>query len=102
MDLILTGRTMSAQEAEASGLVSRVVPDDAVDDTALELAAIIASRSLPVAYSAKAAVLAAFETTLTQGLLVERQAFHAGFGLEDQSEGMAAFLEKRDPDFRHR
>jgi enoyl-CoA hydratase len=102
MDMVLTGRTMSAQEAEASGLVSRVVPDDEVDDTALEVATVIAGRSLPVAYSAKAAVLAAFETTLTQGLLVERQAFQAGFGLDDQSEGMAAFLEKRDPEFRHR
>jgi enoyl-CoA hydratase len=102
MDLVLTGRMMDAREAEASGLVSRVVPDAAVDETAFEVAELIASRSLPVAYQAKAAVLAAFETTLAQGLLVERQAFHAGFALDDQTEGMAAFLEKRSPEFRHR
>lgn len=102
MDLILTGRTMDAREAEASGLVSRVVADEVVDDTALEVAAVIAGRSLPVAYAAKAAVLAAFETPLSQGLLIERQAFQAGFGLDDQTEGMTAFLDKREPRFRHR
>lgn len=102
MDLILTGRLMDAREAEASGLVARVVADDAVDDTALEIAEKIAGFSLPVVYSAKAAVQAAFETTLAQGLLMERQAFQAGFGLDDQTEGMTAFLEKRAPNFKHR
>lgn len=101
MDLILTGRTMGAEEAERAGLVARVVPAAELMDTALEVAGIVASKSLPVAYAAKEAVGAAFETVLAEGVRSERRAFFSTFALADQKEGMAAFLEKRDPDFTH-
>jgi enoyl-CoA hydratase len=101
-DLVLTGRMMDAHEAERSGLVSRVVPDDRLLDEALEIADGIAAKSLPSLYAAKSALDAALETTLAEGLRVERQAFATLFATEDQKEGMAAFREKRTPDFRHR
>ncbi|WP_026550394.1 enoyl-CoA hydratase [Arthrobacter sp. Br18] len=102
MDMILTGRFMDAEEAERAGLVSRVVPAADVVDEALKAAAVIASRSRPVAMVAKEAVNTAFETGLAQGVLSERRAFHSLFATEDQKEGMAAFVEKRQPHFTHR
>lgn len=101
MDLCLTGRMIDAQEAERSGLVSRVVPDEELLDTALEVAATIASRSKVAAIAAKEAVNAAFETTLSQGIVHERRIFHSLFSSHDQKEGMAAFVEKREPRFNH-
>ncbi|MDQ0851796.1 enoyl-CoA hydratase [Arthrobacter sp. B3I9] len=102
MDMILTGRFMDAEEAERSGLVSRVVPASDVVEEALKAAAVIASKSKPVAMVAKEAVNAAFETGLAQGVLFERRVFHSLFATEDQKEGMAAFSEKRQPEFNHR
>lgn len=102
MDMILTGRRIDAAEAERIGVVSRVVADDQVDATALEVAQSIASKSKPVAQLAKEAVSAAFETPLQQGLLFERRVFHGLFSTADQAEGMAAFPEKRDPTWSHR
>jgi enoyl-CoA hydratase len=101
MDLVLTGRMMGADEAERSGLVARVVPADELQATALEMATVIASKSLPVAYAAKEAVDVAFESTLAEGIRFERRTFSALFALQDQTEGMAAFVEKRDPSFVH-
>jgi enoyl-CoA hydratase len=102
MDLILTGRFIGAEEADRCGLVSRVVPAEDVVDEALKAAAVVASKSRPVAMVAKEAVNAAFETGLAQGVLFERRLFHSLFATEDQKEGMAAFTEKRQPEFRHR
>lgn len=101
MDMILTGRFMDAEEAERAGLVSRVVPADSVVGEALKAAEVIASKSKPVAMVAKEAVNAAFETGLSQGVLFERRIFHSLFATEDQKEGMAAFTEKRQPEFKH-
>jgi len=102
MDLCLTARTMDATEAERAGLVARVVPAERVLDEALEVAATIAGFSLPVVMMIKESVNRAFEGSLNEGLLFERRVFHAAFGLDDQKEGMAAFMEKRRPDFKHR
>lgn len=102
MDMILTGRRIGADEAVRAGLVARIVPADELLDRTLEMAATIASYSLPAVYAAKAVVNEAFETTLSEGVRVERQAFYGAFATDDQKEGMAAFLEKRDADFTHR
>jgi enoyl-CoA hydratase len=102
MDLILTGRMMDAQEAERAGLVSRVVAADKLLEEALAAAAQIAEFSLPSVMMAKEAVNRAYEAPLGEGILFERRLFHALFGTEDQKEGMAAFVEKRKPKFRHR
>ncbi|OFZ94874.1 MAG: enoyl-CoA hydratase [Betaproteobacteria bacterium RIFCSPLOWO2_02_67_12] len=102
MDLILTARMMDAAEAERAGLVSRVVPADKLLDEAMAVAAKIAGYSLPVAIMAKEAVNRAYETTLAEGVHFERRMFHATFALADQKEGMAAFVDKRKPDFKHR
>ncbi len=99
MDLCLTGRMMDAEEAERSGLVARVVGHDALIEEAESIAATIASKSLIASSMVKEAVNAAFETTLQQGLSFERRLFHSSLATNDQSEGMAAFVEKRKPDF---
>lgn len=102
MEMVLTGRVMGAEEAERSGLVARVVPLESLLEDALATAATIAGMSKPVAMIAKEAVNAAFETSLTQGVHLERRLIFACFATEDQKEGMAAFAEKRAADFKHR
>lgn len=102
MDLCLTGRMMDAQEAERCGLVSRLVPADQLMDEALNAARRIASLSRPTVMMAKEAVNRSFETTLAEGVKFERRLFHSTFALDDQKEGMNAFAEKRDPQWRHR
>ncbi|MFI6045419.1 enoyl-CoA hydratase [Nocardia sp. NPDC051321] len=102
MDLVLTGRNMDAEEAERAGLVSRIVPAAELLDTALEVAETIASMSLPVTMIAKESVNRSFETTLAEGLRFERRVFHSLFAIEDQKEGMAAFVEKRPAKFTNR
>jgi enoyl-CoA hydratase len=102
MDLILTARMMDAQEAERAGLVSRVVPAEKLLDEALAVAAQIAEFSLPAVMMAKEAINRAYEAPLAEGVLFERRLFHALFATEDQKEGMAAFVEKRKPKFKHR
>jgi enoyl-CoA hydratase len=102
MDLILTGRTIGAEEAERSGLVSRVVPADDLLTEAKAVATTISQMSLSAARMAKEAVNRAFESTLAEGLLYERRLFHSTFATDDQTEGMTAFVEKRDPNFTHR
>ena len=101
-ELILTGRMMDAAEAERAGLVSRVVPAADLLDEADKTASTIAGKSLPSLYAAKAALAAAQESSLAEGLRYEKQAFAALFDTEDQKEGMAAFREKRAPHFTHR
>ncbi|SFL01503.1 enoyl-CoA hydratase [Shimia haliotis] len=100
MDMNLTGRFMDAEEAERAGLVSRVVPAKKLMEESMAAAQKIAEKSLIAARTAKEAVNRSFETTLTEGLLFERRSFHALFATEDQKEGMAAFIEKREPQFR--
>lgn len=102
MDLVLTGRMIDGEEAERAGLVARLVEDDKVFETAMEIAQTIASKSRPVVMAAKEGVNNAFETTLQQGLLFERRTFHSLFALEDQKEGMDAFSNKRQPEFKDR
>ncbi len=102
MEMCLTGRTMDAVEAERAGLLSRVVPADQLLDEAWSVAETIAGMSKPVTAMVKEVVNKAFETTLTEGVAFERRVFHSAFALDDQTEGMAAFIDKRAPDFRHR
>ncbi|WP_274630486.1 enoyl-CoA hydratase [Arvimicrobium flavum] len=102
MEMCLTGRMMDAAEAERSGLVSRVVPLGELIEDALKTAAKIAEFSQPAVMMNKEAVNRAYETTLSEGLRFERRVFHAMFALDDQKEGMAAFVEKRTPSFRNR
>ncbi len=102
MEMVLSGRMMDAAEAERSGLVSRIVPDDKLVDEALKLGVQIASLSRPAVFAAKEAVNRAFETTLSEGVRFERRLFHAMFATEDQKEGMAAFIAKRKPAFKNR
>ncbi len=102
MDLCLTGRMMDAIEAERSGLVARIVPLADLITEALKAADAIAAKSLPSVLTAKEAVNRAFEVTLAEGLRFERRVFSALFATQDQKEGMAAFAEKRKPDFKNR
>jgi enoyl-CoA hydratase/carnithine racemase len=102
MDMILTARMMDAAEAERSGLVSRVVPADALLEEAIAAARKIAGHSPLAVAMNKELVEAAYETTLATGVALERRLFHSLFAFEDQKEGMAAFVEKRKPDFKGR
>jgi enoyl-CoA hydratase len=102
MEMCLTGRMMDAAEAERSGLVSRVVPVEALLDEALKTAEKIAGLSLPIVMMAKEAVNRAYETSLSEGVKFERRVFHSSFATEDQKEGMSAFAEKRPPQWKHR
>ena len=102
MDLCLTGRMMDAEEAERSGLVARVVPAAELMATTLKAAEKIAGFSLPVAMMVKESVNRADEVTLAEGLRFERRMFHSLFASEDQKEGMAAFIDKRKAQFKHR
>jgi enoyl-CoA hydratase len=102
MDLCLTARMMDAAEAERSGLVSRVVAPDKLMEEALAIAEKIAGYSLPVVMMLKESINRAYESSLSEGVLFERRLFHSQFALEDQKEGMAAFLEKRKPVFKNK
>jgi len=102
MDMHLTGRFMDAAEAESCGLVSRVVPAKKLMSEAKSAAEKISEKSQLAAIAAKDAVNRAYETTLAEGLNYERRLFQSLFATEDQSEGMAAFAEKREPQFRDR
>jgi len=102
MDMNLTGRFMDAAEAERCGLVSRIVPAKDLVTEALKSATKIAEKSALAAMLVKESVNRAFETTLREGILFERRMFNAAFATEDQKEGMAAFLQKREPQFRDR
>jgi enoyl-CoA hydratase len=101
MDLCLTGRMMDATEAEKCGLVARIFPTDKLVEETLAAAQVIASYSLPIVMMVKESVNRAYESSLAEGLLFERRTFHASFALDDQKEGMAAFIEKRKPEFRN-
>ncbi|RPE64647.1 short chain enoyl-CoA hydratase [Pacificibacter maritimus] len=100
MEMHLTGRFMDAEEAERSGLVSRIVPAKKLMEDAIATAEKIAEKSALSTYAAKEAVNRAYETTMSEGLRFERRSFHSLFATDDQAEGMAAFLEKRTPQFR--
>ncbi len=101
MEMCLTGRMMDATEAERANLVARVVPAASLIEEAMKTATTIAEMSLPVAMMTKETVNRAYETTLAEGLRFERRVFHSQFSLADQKEGMAAFVEKRKPAFKH-
>ena len=100
MEMILSGRMIGAEEAERAGLVSRVVPAEELMNEVLKVAAEIAAFSLPSLMMAKESVGRAYETTLSEGIRFERRMFHSAFSTDDQKEGMAAFVEKRKPEFR--
>ena len=102
MEMCLTGRMMDAEEAERAGLVSRVVPLDDLRGEAIKTGSKIASMSRPVAMMTKESVNRAYETTLSEGVRVERRIFQSLFGLEDQREGMSAFLDKRKAQFKNK
>ena len=102
MDMCLTARFMDADEAERCGLVARVIPADKLLEETLAAAATIAGYSLPVIMMIKESVNRAYESSLAEGLLFERRSFHAAFAMDDQKEGMAAFVEKRPPVFKNR
>ncbi len=102
MEMVLTGRTMDAAEAERCGLVSRVLPAAELVDEAIRVAERIGELSQPIVMMAKDAVNRAYETTLAEGVHFERRLFHSTFAVEDQKEGMNAFAEKRKPSFQNR
>lgn len=102
MEMCLTGRMMDAAEAERTGLVSRVVPLDDLMDEAIATAEKICKLSQPVVMLCKESVNRAYETTLAEGVRFERRLFHSTFSTEDKAEGMSAFIEKREPQFKHR
>ena len=99
MEMCLTGRMINAEEAERAGLVSRVIPADQLLEEAIKTAQSISEMSLPAAMMVKDQVNRAFETNLTEGIRYERRLFQSLFGTPDQTEGMAAFVEKRKPNF---
>lgn len=100
MEMVLTGRFISAQEALNAGLINKVTPPELYLDEALDLAQSVASMPPIAAQMAKEAVLKAFNTTLDDGLVFERKNFYLLFATEDQKEGMAAFAEKRRPEWK--
>ncbi len=102
MDMMLTGRMMDAEEAERAGLISRIVPTEDLQENVFEVASSIAELSAPSVSLAKEVTNRALETTLQEGLLFERRVFHPLFSTEDQKEGMNAFIEKRQPQFKNR
>jgi enoyl-CoA hydratase len=102
MEMCLTGRMMDASEAERAGLVSRIVPLAELVDEAVKTASAIAEKSLPVVMLVKESINRAYETTLAEGVRFERRVFHSTFATEDQKEGMAAFVDKRQPQFNNR
>ena len=102
MDMCLTGRLMDASEAEQAGLVARIYPAEQLIEETLKAAQTIAGFSLPVLMMTKEAVNRAFESSLAEGITFERRLFHALCATQDQKEGMAAFLDKRKPQFQHR
>ena len=102
MEMVLTGRTMNAEEAESSGLVSRVVPAAELIEDALRTAEKIAGMSRPAVLMAKEAVNRSQEISLAEGLRFERRLFHSTFAVEDRKEGMEAFAEKRSAQFKNR
>jgi enoyl-CoA hydratase len=101
MDMCLTARMMDAAEAERAGLVSRIVPTEKLRDEALAAAAVIAGMSRPMVIMTKESINRAYESSLSEGILFERRSFHAAFATQDQKEGMAAFIEKRPPTWKH-
>ena len=102
MDLILTGRMMSAEEAERAGLVSRIVPSESLVEEAIAVADAICEFSLPSVMMAKEAVNRAYESSLSDGVQFERRLFHSLFATEDQKIGMQAFIDKQKASFKHR
>ena len=102
MDMCLTGRMMDVHEAERAGLVSRIVPLASLMDEAMKAAQAIAGMSMPIAMMTKESINRSYETTLAEGIRFERRVFQAMFATHDQKEGMAAFVEKRPADFKHR
>ena len=102
MDMCLTGRMMDAAEAERSGLVTKIVPLDELKDEVMRMAIKIAELSHPIVMMTKESVNRAYETTLAEGVRFERRLFHSMFATDDQTEGMTAFVEKRNPHFKHR
>jgi len=102
MDLCLSGRVLDADEADRYGLVSRVVPDERLQDETMALATTIAGYSLPALRAIKESLNRAFESSLAEGILFERRQLHARFASDDAHEGMRAFIEKRPPVFGHR
>jgi enoyl-CoA hydratase len=100
MEMCLSGRLIDAVEAERCGIVARIVPSDELLDEALKVAALIAKKSLPIAMMVKESVNRAFEVGLSEGVRFERRVFHAAFATQDQKEGMAAFIAKREAEFQ--
>lgn len=101
MEMCLTGRMMDAEEAERAGLVSRILPADVLLDEAIKTATTIAKMGQPSVMMAKEAVNAAFETSLREGIRLERRLFQATFATDDRAEGMEAFVEKRSANFKN-
>jgi enoyl-CoA hydratase len=101
MEMCLTGRMMDAAEAERANLVSRVVPAASLMDEAMKTAETIAGMSLPIVMMTKESINRAYETSLAEGVRFERRVFHSQFATSDQKEGMAAFVDKRKPNFKH-
>jgi len=99
MEMCLSGRLIDAVEAERCGIVARIVASDELLDEALKVATQIAKKSLPIAMMVKESVNRAFEVSLSEGVRFERRVFHAAFATQDQKEGMAAFIGKREAEF---
>jgi len=101
MEMCMTGRHMGAQEAEQAGLVARILPVDSLLEETLKIASAIAEKSLPATMLIKESVNRAFESSLSEGVRFERRVFHSIFATADQKEGMAAFVKKHAPQFKH-